>query len=156
MQRPCRAVLGAMTTPEAFQANGRLTEDLPSPGASPGEADCKVCVAVHIRPIIDSEATEACACCLTVTPGQPQVKSAQVLQVHQPAERCAPVCTLGQPSSKTPHNTELLCACTGALGSALTGLVNNHINNSSVQGCHLKAPSLTWSLVFQQCLPCSR
>ena len=68
-------MLGAMATQEAFQglANGRLTEDLPSPGASAGEADCKVCVAVHIRPIIDSEATEACACCLTVTPGQPQV-----------------------------------------------------------------------------------
>ncbi len=51
---------------------GRGMEDLTAE-ASPAEADCKVCVAVHIRPIIAAEAEQACASCLSVTPGEPQV-----------------------------------------------------------------------------------
>ena len=32
-----------------------------------------VCVAVHIRPLVDAELAQGCQPCLTVTPGQPQV-----------------------------------------------------------------------------------
>jgi hypothetical protein len=31
-----------------------------------------VCVAVHIRPLVESELAEGCQTCLSVTPGQPQ------------------------------------------------------------------------------------
>lgn len=32
-----------------------------------------VCVAVHVRPLIEQEVQEGCAPCLDVTPGAPQV-----------------------------------------------------------------------------------
>eukprot|EP00803_Ostreobium_quekettii_P004619 evm.model.scf_3423.1 EVM.evm.TU.scf_3423.1 scf_3423:4192-12887(+) len=35
--------------------------------------DCAVCVAVHIRPLIDSEIVAGCQACLKVTPGAPQI-----------------------------------------------------------------------------------
>jgi len=37
------------------------------------EEDCAVCVAVHIRPLIDSEVVAGCQACLKVTPGAPQI-----------------------------------------------------------------------------------
>ena len=54
----------------------------PAPGPGPGragpapgeEASCAVCVAVHIRPLIDDEIVEGFQECLHVTPGQPQVR----------------------------------------------------------------------------------
>lgn len=33
-----------------------------------------VCVAVHCRPLIDSEREQGCSTCLSVVPGQPQVR----------------------------------------------------------------------------------
>ncbi|KAK9866728.1 hypothetical protein WJX84_012203 [Apatococcus fuscideae] len=56
--------------------NGRLTEDQPGE-ASTSEADCKVCVAVHVRPLIDTEAVEGCQSTLQVTAGQPQISCGQ-------------------------------------------------------------------------------
>ena len=53
-----------------------MTEALPpAPAALPEqEADeCSVCVAVHVRPLIDSELQEGCDALLTTTPQQPQV-----------------------------------------------------------------------------------
>ena len=54
-----------------------MTEALPTaaPAAVPEqEADeCSVCVAVHVRPLIDSELQEGCDALLTTTPQQPQV-----------------------------------------------------------------------------------
>lgn len=54
-----------------------MTEAIP-PAAAPAvaepEADeCSVCVAVHVRPLIDSELQEGCDALLTTTPQQPQV-----------------------------------------------------------------------------------
>ena len=34
-----------------------------------------VCVAVHVRPLIDLETDQGCGECLQVTPGQPQVNN---------------------------------------------------------------------------------
>ena len=41
-----------------------------TPGASDSES---VCVAVHVRPLIDLEHEQGCRECLEVTPGQSQV-----------------------------------------------------------------------------------
>lgn len=52
-----------------------MTEALPAAPAlaSQQEADeCSVCVAVHVRPLIDSELQEGCDALLTTTPQQPQ------------------------------------------------------------------------------------
>lgn len=52
-----------------------MTEALPAVPAlaSQQEADeCSVCVAVHVRPLIDSELLEGCDALLTTTPQQPQ------------------------------------------------------------------------------------
>lgn len=35
--------------------------------------ECSVCVAVHVRPLIDSELLDGCDSLLTTTPNQPQV-----------------------------------------------------------------------------------
>ena len=35
--------------------------------------ECSVCVAVHVRPLIDSELLDGCDSLLTTTPDQPQV-----------------------------------------------------------------------------------
>lgn len=37
--------------------------------------ECSVCVAVHVRPLIDSEVLDGCDSLLTTTPNQPQVLS---------------------------------------------------------------------------------
>lgn len=37
------------------------------------EVECRVAVAVHVRPLIHSELTDGCQECLLVTPGHPQV-----------------------------------------------------------------------------------
>lgn len=54
-----------------------MTEAIP-PAAAPAVAEpegdeCSVCVAVHVRPLIDSELQEGCDALLTTTPQQPQV-----------------------------------------------------------------------------------
>ncbi|KDD73429.1 kinesin, partial [Helicosporidium sp. ATCC 50920] len=41
-------------------------------GAESAAAEC-VCVAVHIRPLIDSELQQGCSPALSVTPGQPEI-----------------------------------------------------------------------------------
>jgi hypothetical protein len=38
-----------------------------------------VCVAVHIRPLIDTELGDGCTPCLDVTPGAPQVRCTDTL-----------------------------------------------------------------------------
>ena len=40
--------------------------------------ECSVCVAVHVRPLIDSELLEGCDSLLTTTPQQPQVCKADL------------------------------------------------------------------------------
>ena len=40
--------------------------------------ECSVCVAVHVRPLIDSELLDGCDSLLTTTPNQPQVRSCTV------------------------------------------------------------------------------
>ena len=58
-----------------------MTEALPSaaPAVPEQEADeCSVCVAVHVRPLIDSELQEGCDALLTTTPQQPQVCAADL------------------------------------------------------------------------------
>lgn len=37
--------------------------------------ECSVCVAVHVRPLIDSELLDGCDSLLTTTPDQPQVQT---------------------------------------------------------------------------------
>ena len=39
------------------------------------QASDAVCVAVHIRPLVQSELAEGCQTCLGVTPGQPQARA---------------------------------------------------------------------------------
>ena len=56
-----------------------VAEDNGVAGAAASEA---VCVAVHIRPLIEQELEQGCAECLAVTPGMPQV-SYRVLQAAQ-------------------------------------------------------------------------
>ena len=53
-----------------------MAEAIPAaPGAQEQEADeCSVCVAVHVRPLIDSELLEGCDALLKTTPQQPQVR----------------------------------------------------------------------------------
>lgn len=52
-----------------------MAEALPAVGlVLEQESDeCSVCVAVHVRPLIDSELLEGCDALLTTTPQQPQV-----------------------------------------------------------------------------------
>jgi hypothetical protein len=48
--------------------------------ATPGVADSEsVCVAVHVRPLIDLEHEQGCMECLEVTPGQPQVRYSPIV-----------------------------------------------------------------------------
>eukprot|EP00887_Chlorella_sp_A99_P003111 scaffold9.g3111.t1 len=42
-----------------------------------GGGDDAVCVAVHMRPLVDKELDEGCLPCLTVTPGEPQARLGQ-------------------------------------------------------------------------------
>lgn len=42
---------------------------------APAEEDCSVCVAVHIRPLIENEIADGCQPCLSVANSQPQVRS---------------------------------------------------------------------------------
>ncbi|DBA94598.1 TPA: hypothetical protein ACH3X1_002180 [Trebouxia sp. C0004] len=51
-----------------------MAEALPAVALSDEESDeCSVCVAVHVRPLIDSELLEGCEALLNTTPQQPQV-----------------------------------------------------------------------------------
>ncbi|DBB08621.1 TPA: hypothetical protein ACH3X3_008748 [Trebouxia sp. C0006] len=51
-----------------------MAEALPAVALSEQESDeCSVCVAVHVRPLIDSELLEGCEALLNTTPQQPQV-----------------------------------------------------------------------------------
>lgn len=43
--------------------------------------ECSVCVAVHVRPLIDSELLEGCDSLLTTTPQQPQVCKVDLLRL---------------------------------------------------------------------------
>ncbi len=52
-----------------------MTEaELPAGQSQEGGSDA-VCVAVHIRPLVESELAEGCQTCLSVTPGQPQARN---------------------------------------------------------------------------------
>ena len=67
------------------------------------QASDAVCVAVHIRPLVQSELVEGCQTCLEVTPGQPQAR----LSIS------ADACTAGEVAAAWPHKhvaiiTELL------------------------------------------------
>lgn len=44
-----------------------------TPDTEASKAEC-VCVAVHVRPLVESELAEGCEHALTVTPGLPQVR----------------------------------------------------------------------------------
>ena len=59
-----------MTT-EHFAAMAEEQQDL----APLQPASDAVCVAVHIRPLVQSELAEGCQMCLSVTPGRPQASS---------------------------------------------------------------------------------
>lgn len=50
-----------------------IEQDVTATGPAPESNADAVCVAVHIRPLVDSELAQGCQPCLTVTPGQPQV-----------------------------------------------------------------------------------
>lgn len=51
-----------------------LPSDAVQPARRSDEADeCCVCVAVHVRPLIDSEVLEGCQSCLTTFAKQPEV-----------------------------------------------------------------------------------
>ena len=57
-----------------------MAEALPAVALSEQESDeCSVCVAVHVRPLIDSELLEGCEALLNTTPQQPQVRQADLL-----------------------------------------------------------------------------
>lgn len=45
-------------------------------GEKGSDQECCVCVAVHVRPLIDREIEQACQECLVVPYGQPQVRAA--------------------------------------------------------------------------------
>ena len=47
-------------------------------GGGAPEEECSVCVAVHVRPLIDIELVDGCQECLKVTPGVPQASSGNV------------------------------------------------------------------------------
>ena len=56
-----------------------MAEAMLAAAAAEQEADeCSVCVAVHVRPLIDSELLEGCESLLATTPQQPQVCSADL------------------------------------------------------------------------------
>ena len=50
-----------------------IEQDVGLPSPVPESNADAVCVAVHIRPLVDAELAQGCQPCLTVTPGQPQV-----------------------------------------------------------------------------------
>ena len=50
-----------------------MAEALPAVAPEHESDECSVCVAVHVRPLIDSEVLEGCDSLLTTTPQQPQV-----------------------------------------------------------------------------------
>lgn len=50
-----------------------MIQDVIAPSPTPESNADAVCVAVHIRPLVDAELAQGCQPCLTVTPGQPQV-----------------------------------------------------------------------------------
>lgn len=57
-----------------------MAEAILAAAAADQEADeCSVCVAVHVRPLIDSELLEGCDSLLVTTPQQPQVCLADLL-----------------------------------------------------------------------------
>ena len=50
-----------------------IEQDVAAPIPAPESNADAVCVAVHIRPLVDAELAQGCQPCLNVTPGQPQV-----------------------------------------------------------------------------------
>ncbi len=59
-----------------------MAEALSPAGVTPQEQEsdeCSVCVAVHVRPLIDSELLEGCDSLLQTTSQQPQVRQADLL-----------------------------------------------------------------------------
>lgn len=62
--------------------------------ANAGDDECRVVVAVHIRPLIDTELGDGCQECLFVAPGQPQVCCTTTQQ--QPAAHHAQITAGGQ------------------------------------------------------------
>ena len=52
-----------------------IEQDVAAPSPAPESNADAVCVAVHIRPLVDAEVAQGCQPCLHVTPGQPQVAS---------------------------------------------------------------------------------
>ncbi len=61
-----------------------MAEALPAVALSDQESDeCSVCVAVHVRPLIDSELLEGCEALLNTTPQQPQVRQADLFKSVQ-------------------------------------------------------------------------
>lgn len=64
-----------------------IQQDVAALSPAPESNADAVCVAVHIRPLVESELAEGCQPCLTVTPGQPQARFSQIL----PHQQCADV-----------------------------------------------------------------
>lgn len=58
-----------------------IQQDVAAPSPASESSHDAVCVAVHIRPLVDAELAEGCQPCLTVTPGQPQ---ARIFATHLP------------------------------------------------------------------------
>ena len=55
-----------------------IEQDVGVPSPAPESNADAVCVAVHIRPLVDAELAQGCQPCLTVTPGQPQVPFCEI------------------------------------------------------------------------------
>lgn len=61
-----------------------MAEALPAVALLDNESDeCSVCVAVHVRPLIDSEILEGCDALLNTTPQQPQVRQADLSKLAE-------------------------------------------------------------------------
>jgi len=62
------------TGAERMTAEGATEASKPAPAAvGEAEAECNVCVAVHVRPLIDPEIEQGCSEIIGITSGRPQV-----------------------------------------------------------------------------------
>ena len=63
-------------------------QDVSALGGLQEQASDAVCVAVHIRPLVESEHAEGCQTCLSVTPGQPQASPYTAVLLLHAASYC--------------------------------------------------------------------